>query len=89
MFSNFRPRKKTSQMAEHQAFERSPVVSHFEDKLVNRRGILSAGLAFSASGWIAGNSSAGAEEGLPPDAAPADVLAYLYAGNARFAKRRR
>jgi len=54
-------------MDEHQAIGSNPVVSHCEDTLVNRLGILSAGLAFSASGWIAVNSSAGARSAYQYD----------------------
>ena len=86
MFSNFRPRKTYTQITGVQAFDGRAVFSHGENKLVNRRGILRAGLALWASGWLAGKSCAGADEGLSTDASPADVLAYLYAGNERFAK---
>lgn len=86
MFPNFRPRKQSEQIDEQHSFGGLAAVSYDGNKLVNRRGILRAGLALSAGGWLAGNSGAAAEEGLSNDSSPADVLAYLYAGNERFAK---
>lgn len=64
---------------------------HFGIPRLNRRGILQAGLAFSASGWLAsevfaGEGNASEEVGLASDASPDEVLSYLYAGNERFAK---
>jgi carbonic anhydrase len=56
-----------------------------EKGLMHRRGILSASLAFSLGGLVSSDCDAGAEHGLSKDSAPADVLAYLYAGNERFA----
>ena len=71
---------------EPRALERLADFSTDHCKLVNRRGMLKAGLALSASGWLASQAKAGAEAELSRDATPAEVLAYLYAGNERFAK---
>ncbi len=75
-----------NQINEHRAFERGADFANGESKPVSRRGMLKAGLTLSASAWLAGNCSAGAGVELSKDASPAEVLAYLYAGNERFAK---
>ncbi len=78
MFSN--------QINEHRALARRADFANDESNLVDRRGMLKAGLALSASGWLASHARAGAEADLSKDATPAEVLAYLYAGNERFAR---
>jgi len=86
MIPSFQARKQFPQLGDTSAFERGTSCSHYDSKFLNRRGILTAALTFSASSWVAANGSARAEEGLSNDASPADVLSYLYAGNERFAK---
>jgi len=53
--------------------------------LIKRRGVLAAGLALSSGGWWLSGCAA-ADNGLASDASPADILSYLYSGNARFAQ---
>jgi len=52
--------------------------------LLQRRGILAAGLVLSTGGWWAGGSVE-ADDRLMSDASPSDILTYLYSGNERFA----
>jgi len=52
--------------------------------LLQRRGILAAGLALSAGGWWVGGHAEAADQ-LMNDASPSDILTYLYSGNERFA----
>ena len=65
-----------NQINEPQALERRAEFSTDHCKLVNRRGVLKAGLAISASGWLASHALAGAEAELSKDASPAEVLVY-------------
>ncbi len=68
------------------ASERRAEFAKNESKAIHRRGMLRAGLTLASSGWLMGNCSTGAEAELSRDATPAEVLAYLYAGNERFSK---
>jgi len=53
---------------------------------VTRRGVLSAGLAFSLSGVGSSYANPLLKSELTADSTPAAVLSYLYAGNERSAK---
>ena len=71
MFPNFRSRKQSEKIDEQHSFGGLTPVSYDGNKLVSRRGILTAGITLSASGWHAGNSGAAAEEELSNDSSPA------------------
>ena len=86
MFLNFRSSQQRTQLGERRLLAQGAASSQFENNHTNRRRILTAGLALSANGWLAGNCGAGDAQGLANDASPAEVLKYLYAGNDRFAK---
>lgn len=55
-------------------------------KKVGRRSVLAGCLSTSALGLSSSNCTAASDYELARDASPADVLAYLYAGNNRFAQ---
>lgn len=72
MFPRLTQRIQSTQLGEQRALGLGAAFSNYEDKFLNRRNVLTAGLAISACGWLVSNRCEGTEEGLRNDSSPMD-----------------